>query len=243
MLSNAPGNASARQGLNVIVSKLVLQARAELDKGNLDTAEELLADTSAMGIASDELAAALTALQTARDAIAERARRAEEARRQQEAERRAAAQREEAERLAAAEAEAETEAEAEAARQGAVDNPTPETAAATNDQEATDAQAAVQGTPVEPDPVALSSLTRIRYVAPKYPRAAERRGESGWVDIIFTVTMDGTVRDVEVRDSMPAGVFDQAAVRAAEKWEFEPVIEDGRTVEKRAGVRLMFALE
>ena len=243
VLSNAPGNASARQGLNVIVSKLVLQARAELDKGNLDTAEELLADTSAMGIASDELAAALTALQTARDAIAERARRAEEARRQQEAERRAAAQREEAERLAAAEAEAETEAEAEAARQGAGDNPTPETAAATNDQEATDAQAAVQGTPVEPDPVALSSLTRIRYVAPKYPRAAERRGESGWVDIIFTVTMDGTVRDVEVRDSMPAGVFDQAAVRAAEKWEFEPVIEDGQAVEKRAGVRMMFALE
>ena len=63
------------------------------------------------------------------------------------------------------------------------------------------------------------------------------------MDIIFTVTMDGTVRDVEVRDSMPAGVFDQAAVRAAEKWEFEPVIEDGQAVEKRAGVRMMFALE
>ena len=46
-----------------------------------------------------------------------------------------------------------------------------------------------------------------------------------------------------LRDSMPEGVFDRAAVRAAEKWEFEPVIEDGQAVEKRAGVRMMFALE
>ena len=31
--------------------------------------------------------------------------------------------------------------------------------------------------------------------------------------------------------------------RAVEKWEFEPVIENGTAVEKRAGVRMMFALE
>ena len=246
VLSNAPDNAAARQGLNVVVGKLVLQARAELDNGNLDAAENRLADASAMNVPSDELAAALTALQTARDAIAERARLAEEARRREEAQRRAAAQRDEAERLAAA------EAEAEAARQTAADDAMPETTAATDDQEATATQAAAtadsdeaaaQGTPLEPEPVPISSLTRTRYVAPKYPRGAERRGESGWVDIIFTITVDGTVKDAEVRESMPEGVFDQAAVRAAERWEFEPVIEDGRTVEKRAGVRLMFALE
>jgi TonB family protein len=246
VLSSAPDNASARQGLNVIVSKLVLQARAELDNGKLDAADGLLADASAMGVPSDELAAALTALQAARDAIAERARLAEEARRREEAERRAAAQREEAERLAAA------EAEAEAARQAAVDNAEPETTATTEDPEMTAAQpganasgdeAAAQSTPPEPTPVPMSSLTRTRYVAPKYPRAAERRGDSGWVDIIFTVAVDGTVKDAMVRDSMPEGVFDRAAVRAAEKWEFEPVIEDGLVVEKRAGVRMMFALE
>jgi len=38
-------------------------------------------------------------------------------------------------------------------------------------------------------------------------------------------------------------VFDGAALRAVEKWEFEPVIENGVLVEKRAGVRMMFALE
>lgn len=50
-------------------------------------------------------------------------------------------------------------------------------------------------------------------------------------------------KDVEVKDSEPGETFDQAAISAVEKWEFEPVVEDGSIVEKRAGVRLMFALE
>ena len=95
----------------------------------------------------------------------------------------------------------------------------------------------------EQQPVAISTLTRTKYVAPRYPRAAQRRGDSGWVDIVFTVTLDGSVKDVEVRKSQPDGVFDNAAIRAVEKWTFEPVIEAGNVVEKRAGVRMMFALE
>ena len=92
-------------------------------------------------------------------------------------------------------------------------------------------------------PVPISSLKRLKYVAPKYPRAAERRNLSGWVDVIFTVASDGSVKDVEVRNSEPGETFVNAAVRAVEKWEFEPVEENGRIVEKRAGVRMMFALE
>ena len=39
------------------------------------------------------------------------------------------------------------------------------------------------------------------------------------------------------------GELDAAAIKAIQKWEFEPVIENGEVIEKRAGVRLMFALE
>ena len=92
-------------------------------------------------------------------------------------------------------------------------------------------------------PITISALNRTRYVAPKYPRAALRRNQSGWVDVAFTVTLDGTVTDLEIRNAEPADVFDAAAIRAVEKWEFEPVFEDGVAVEKRAGVRMMFALE
>jgi len=91
--------------------------------------------------------------------------------------------------------------------------------------------------------VAVSSLTRVKYVAPKYPRSAERRNISGWVDVVFTVTMDGSVKDVEATKSEPGDTFVLSATRAVERWVFEPIIEEGETVEKRAGVRMMFALE
>ncbi len=89
----------------------------------------------------------------------------------------------------------------------------------------------------------VSSLKRIKYVAPKYPRAAQRRNLSGWVDVVFTVGTDGTVKDINVRDSEPGDTFVNAATKAVEKWKFEPAIENGLIIEKRVGVRMMFALE
>ena len=124
-----------------------------------------------------------------------------------------------------------------------------ETAADTTADEGIDApaqEAASIETPdpiaAPPRPVAVSSLTRVRYVAPRYPRSAERRGISGWVDVVFTVSIDGTVTDVGVLNSEPGDVFVNAATKAVEKWEFEAVIENGRLVEKQAAVRMMFAL-
>jgi protein TonB len=257
VLSNTPDNATARQGLNVIASKLVLQARAEIDGGNLDAAEALLADARAIDASSGELAVTTATLLAARDAVAKRERLAAEARRQEEAERIAAQERAEAERQAAAQAAADAEATGQVVADDAAAEP--ETAAddvaqqtVANDNGAAAATAAEQATETptvqepsadEPSLVAISSLTRTKYVAPKYPRAAERRGDSGWVDIVFTVAVDGTVSNVEARQSEPEGVFDRAAIRAVEKWEFEPVTEDGRPVERRVGVRMMFALE
>ena len=92
-------------------------------------------------------------------------------------------------------------------------------------------------------PVAASSLNRTKYVAPKYPRAAQRRGLTGWVEVQFTVDVDGTVRNVSVVNSEPGLTFVNAAVKAVEAWEFEPVIENGVAIEKLAAVRMMFAVE
>jgi protein TonB len=103
---------------------------------------------------------------------------------------------------------------------------------------------AAQPIPVrDQPPVAVSSLARVKYVAPKYPRSAERRNLSGWVDVVFTVTTDGSVKDIDIIRSEPGDTFVLAATRAVEKWLFEPIVENGEIVEKRAGVRMMFALE
>ena len=94
-----------------------------------------------------------------------------------------------------------------------------------------------------PEMVPVSSLTRINYVAPKYPRSARRRNVTGSVDVSFVVGHSGIVSDVLVTNSTPGSVFNQAAIDAVSQWRFEPTIENGQPVEKRTAVRLAFNLK
>ena len=89
--------------------------------------------------------------------------------------------------------------------------------------------------------VSANSLKRTRTIQPVYPESARKRGVEGWVELAFTVTPNGTVEDVEVRNASPADVFDDAAVRAIRGWRFEPVERNGERVAQRAMVRLRFA--
>ena len=278
-LSNDPGNPAALQGLEVVASRLVLQAREQIDQGNFDQAEALLTDARRLDPKSTDLAASTVALSDARQRRTQEIQDARDrAAAERAAEERAAAERAAAERAAAERAAAEQLAAEQAAQQQVA---TPEPASPSQQtepvvNEPAIQQAAVQQPPaeqprmeppasnvavagagdaientapaasssvVDDKPVAVSSLKRTRYVAPKYPRAAQRRGLSGWVDIIFTVDIDGSVADVSVRDSNPGDTFVNSAIDAVEKWEFEPVIEDGVAVQKRAAVRMMFAIE
>ncbi|MBT8108023.1 MAG: TonB family protein [Gammaproteobacteria bacterium] len=234
VLANDPSNTAARQGLDVVASRLVLQARAQIDAGNLDASEALLRDAREIDASNADLAITGAALLAARDAIAANERREAEARRQAEAERQAAEQRA-AEQRAAEERAAEERAAEELAAAAAA-------AAAAAQEEAEPANEP----PVDirdQAPVSVSALKRTRYVAPRYPRAAQRRQLGGWVDIAFTVAVDGSVKDIDVGNSEPEGMFEDAATRAVEKWEFEPHVEDGVAVERRAAVRISFALE
>ena len=278
-LSIDPENSAASQGLRVVASKLAMQARSEIDNGDLESAQQLLDEANAIDPSNSELAAAVTALSGKRDAIAAQ-RKQEEVQRRAAAERRAAEQRAAEEQAAEEQAAAERAAEEQAAAAKA-EEPVMEKAAQpkpvpSSDENAASASArastvgtvaadenagsneAVEDRPgIEklqakesapsttqvPQPVAIRSLKRTKYVAPKYPRGAQRRNLSGWVDVVFTVAIDGTVKDVAVRESEPGEIFVDAATRAVEKWKFEPVVENDATVEKRAAVRMMFAVE
>ncbi len=61
----------------------------------------------------------------------------------------------------------------------------------------------------------------VKQVAPKYPRAAERRSIEGTVTVNIDVDEAGKVAAVEVVEATPPGVFDRAALAAIERWEFE----------------------
>jgi protein TonB len=81
-------------------------------------------------------------------------------------------------------------------------------------------------------------------VAPQYPATAQSRGIEGWVQIEFTITAAGTVRDPVVIAADPPRIFNRAALRAIGKWKYNPKVEDGKSVERPGvKVRLDFRIE
>jgi len=76
-----------------------------------------------------------------------------------------------------------------------------------------------------------------------YPRRARMRGTTGVTRLRLTVDADGRVRDVEVLESSPAGVFEQAARRVGRSLSFRPALRDGRPVPARVTLRLVWRLE
>lgn len=89
----------------------------------------------------------------------------------------------------------------------------------------------------------LTELVRVKTMPARYPRTAERRNITGWVDVLFTVTPSGETSDIEVRGAEPESIFDQAAIDAVAQWEFQPVEYRGQVISQRAGARLSFKLE
>lgn len=88
----------------------------------------------------------------------------------------------------------------------------------------------------------MNELVSVKTVQAKYPETARKREVSGWVDVYFTVSESGDTVGVEVKASEPQAVFDRAAIRAVEKWKFEPVEFRGRIIDQRAAARLVFQL-
>lgn len=79
-------------------------------------------------------------------------------------------------------------------------------------------------------------------VAPIYPRRAQTRGIEGYCIVEYTVTTSGSIRDPQPVDCSPAGIFDRASVRAAEKFKYKPRVVDGQAIEV-AGVQNKFTFE
>lgn len=78
-------------------------------------------------------------------------------------------------------------------------------------------------------------------VAPVYPSRALSRGLEGYVIVEFTVTRQGTVRDVTVVEST-SSLFERAATEAALKFKYKPRVIDGEPVEV-PGVRNKITFE
>ena len=80
-------------------------------------------------------------------------------------------------------------------------------------------------------------------VAPVYPARALSRGLEGYVDMGFTVTTTGTVKDPVVLFST-SSLFERAAIRAVLKFKYKPRVVDGQPVDvPNVKTRITFKIE
>jgi protein TonB len=86
-----------------------------------------------------------------------------------------------------------------------------------------------------------AEIPKVR-VEPVYPRRALDRGIEGWVEVEFTVTEVGSISEPTILRSHPSAIFDRSALRAIERWKYEPKMVDGQPV-SRPGMRNRFRFE
>lgn len=90
--------------------------------------------------------------------------------------------------------------------------------------------------------VTIDQLSAERPLRPEYPHEALLNGTEGWVDLAFTVTIEGKVTNVSVVKSSPRYVFDSAAKSALLRVLYRPVVVDGHPVEVTSTLHVVFKL-
>lgn len=94
--------------------------------------------------------------------------------------------------------------------------------------------------PIDPGPIKTlinpgvsrsdGGLMIIAQVAPNYPERARRNNLQGYVVVEFSVDVTGAVRNAQVIESQPKGVFDRAAVVSVERSKYRPRVEGGKAL-------------
>ncbi len=76
----------------------------------------------------------------------------------------------------------------------------------------------------------------------KYPTSAKKKGIKGYVVLSILIDEYGRVDEVQVLESSPAGVFDEAAIQGINSWRFEPAKYEGKKVKVWAKQKIRFDL-
>lgn len=87
-----------------------------------------------------------------------------------------------------------------------------------------------------------SGAVLLKAVGARYPTAAMRAHQQGWVVVAFTIDPDGQTSSVKVVDAQPRRVFDRAAMDAVERYKFTPALKDGVAVSTTKQQRIEFKL-
>jgi len=83
----------------------------------------------------------------------------------------------------------------------------------------------------------------VRVFPPQYPFIAKRDNIEGKVMLRFVVDTDGNAKEAEVVTGEPEGVFDEAALKAVERYKFKPAMKAGKPVNCIVKLPISFTME
>lgn len=80
----------------------------------------------------------------------------------------------------------------------------------------------------------------VRQIDPIFPINAKLKGIEGFVTLLFVVTDKGEVQKIRVEASEPGDIFDNAAIKALNKWRFKSALKDGKAVSVNVRITIQF---
>jgi len=83
----------------------------------------------------------------------------------------------------------------------------------------------------------------IQRMQPAYPHYARRRRIEGRVKIAFLIDRYGRVKDLQIMESSPAGVFDKTVMDTVSLWRFHPATKADQAVDVQAQTTIEFKLD
>lgn len=228
----APGDAAVSSALIDLLPMTVIATEQSVNRDDFTEAQRLLAlleKAEPQHPAVARLKTSIAAKQEA--AIAQAAKDVltaeEQAAKQAELEKQRLADQKKQQELAARQLDAKEAADkAAAAQKAAEDRAAAQRAAAAPPPAERPAPAATRpaATPAStPARTTAADLRPISVPSPEFPPEAQRTGETGEVQVEFTVNTDGSVSNVRIVQSKPARVFDRTTVSAVRRWRFQPI--------------------
>lgn len=74
-----------------------------------------------------------------------------------------------------------------------------------------------------PEPISMGGIA--------FPADAAAQHIEGYAVVGYDVTTDGTVTNAQIIESVPPGIFDEAALNAVRSWRFQPAVRNGKLVQ------------
>lgn len=234
-----PGEASVSSALTDLLPMTVIAIEQSVSRDDFTDAQRLAALLEKADPQHAALARLKTSISAQQQAVAKRAEQQlltaeQEAKSQAELEKKRLADQQKLQELATTQVATDTKriADQQAADQRAAEQRAADQRAA--DQQAAE-QRAAQQRPVVAAPAQLRALST---PSPKFPPDALRAGQSGEVQVEFTVGTDGSVTAARVVRAEPQRVFDREAINAVRRWRFQPVdapVTTRRTISFKPG--------